>query len=253
MLDLSPLDSSPFAEEAAPAPPLPPQGPPEPQKRLSRRPRGPGRRWRRLQGWRLERRRGELARPPAARRRRRRLRVADPPPPGAQRLLPGFQERRGPLHRERARPRFPPRVQDDGPDGRVRRPNQHDLGRRGRFADRAQRVPVETCAALYFGLAVLDLAGGGRDDAGAAVREAGAVRARAEGEEMFFSSAFREREREVKRETKKAHFFFLSSFQKNFNKALDIRILYAFPGMVLATLFVTLPYVARELVPVLVS
>ena len=68
----------------------------------------------------------------------------------------------------------------------------------------------------------------------------------------FFRALF-EREREVKRETKKAHFFFLSSFQKNFNKALDIRILYAFPGMVLATLFVTLPYVARELVPVLVS
>lgn len=34
-------------------------------------------------------------------------------------------------------------------------------------------------------------------------------------------------------------------------RSLDLRILYAFPGMVLATLFVTLPYVARELVPVL--
>lgn len=32
---------------------------------------------------------------------------------------------------------------------------------------------------------------------------------------------------------------------------LDINIVFAFPGMALATLFVTLPYVARELVPIL--
>ena len=49
----------------------------------------------------------------------------------------------------------------------------------------------------------------------------------------------------------KTHFFFRSPFLFII-QALDIRILYAFPGMVLATLFVTLPYVARELVPVLV-
>ena len=68
----------------------------------------------------------------------------------------------------------------------------------------------------------------------------------------FFERFFREREGSQKRNKKSS--LFLSLFlPKNFNKALDIRILYAFPGMVLATLFVTLPYVARGLVPVLVS
>ena len=57
-------------------------------------------------------------------------------------------------------------------------------------------------------------------------------------------------ERKMKKKTHLFSFLFLS-FSFSF-QALDIRILYAFPGMVLATLFVTLPYVARELVPVLV-
>ena len=62
-------------------------------------------------------------------------------------------------------------------------------------------------------------------------------------------------EKNKKKEKKRAHFLsllFISKKKKKNLKALDIRILYAFPGMVLATLFVTLPYVARELVPVLV-
>lgn len=36
-------------------------------------------------------------------------------------------------------------------------------------------------------------------------------------------------------------------------EALGIRVVYAWPGMVLATLFVTLPFVVREVVPVLVE
>lgn len=32
---------------------------------------------------------------------------------------------------------------------------------------------------------------------------------------------------------------------------LDINVVFAFPGMALATIFVTLPYVARELIPIL--
>jgi sulfate transport system permease protein len=34
-------------------------------------------------------------------------------------------------------------------------------------------------------------------------------------------------------------------------KAADIQIIFAFPGMVLATMFVSLPFVAREVIPVL--
>ena len=68
----------------------------------------------------------------------------------------------------------------------MRRPHQYCLGRRGRFADRAKRVQLEARAALDPGPAVLDLARGGRDDAGAAVREAGAVRSGAQGERSVF-------------------------------------------------------------------
>jgi len=44
-----------------------------------------------------------------------------------------------------------------------------------------------------------------------------------------------------------------NSFLGPFLQANDIKILFAVPGIVLATLFVTLPFVARELIPLMQS